>query len=281
LKDEVQTGDASCKLLDIMNPPGMFEDGKRLRNNTAKDLPALSGKLLPEFDKRRSIKDMFTKKPDPSPTVLPALDSQASTITDGDMEEEPGASFVFASPKKDGQRLGSQSRDSLPTGPSNAALKRRATGASASTTVKRSKSSIAGASTLSAEKGQKSLKGFFMPKTPELGQEGENAGFDHGASTEQLGQSRKLSLPFEKQESHPGEPKTPLSRTSSVTAEASPSKSVDEEIVIDQVASKETWDKLFTKRSAPKCESHGEPCTSYTTKKNGMNRGRAFWLCSR
>lgn len=54
-------GDKSIKLLDIMNPPGMFHDGKRVQNWDSKDILPLSAKLIPEFDRRRNIRDMFTK----------------------------------------------------------------------------------------------------------------------------------------------------------------------------------------------------------------------------
>jgi AP endonuclease 2 len=49
--------------LDIMNPLGMFKNGERLQEfDSLKDLLPLSGRLLPEFDRRRSIRDMFTPK---------------------------------------------------------------------------------------------------------------------------------------------------------------------------------------------------------------------------
>ena len=48
---------------DVMNPAGMFKDGKRLREYSMKNLLPLSGKLIPEFDRRRNIRDMFSRKP--------------------------------------------------------------------------------------------------------------------------------------------------------------------------------------------------------------------------
>lgn len=50
---------------------------------------------------------------------------------------------------------------------------------------------------------------------------------------------------------------------------------------IDPIESKEGWMKLFTKRPAPLCEDHNEPCISLETKKKGFNCGRSFWICSR
>src|SRR5438093_664863 len=46
-----------------MNPEGAVRNGERLRDWSLKDLLPLSGKLIPEFDRRRSIRDMFSKKP--------------------------------------------------------------------------------------------------------------------------------------------------------------------------------------------------------------------------
>ena len=46
-------------LLDILNPPSMFLNGIRQRDSSFDDICPFSGRLLPEFDKRRSIKDMF------------------------------------------------------------------------------------------------------------------------------------------------------------------------------------------------------------------------------
>jgi AP endonuclease-2 len=55
---------------------------------------------------------------------------------------------------------------------------------------------------------------------------------------------------------------------------------IEEADFIDPVESKEKWGALFTKKRPPKCE-HEEECIQLTTKKPGINNGRAFWLCSR
>lgn len=57
--------EADTHLLDISNPPGMYVDGTEqpsFRASMAYQLPKLSGKLMPEFSARRSIKEMFSKK---------------------------------------------------------------------------------------------------------------------------------------------------------------------------------------------------------------------------
>ncbi|EMR72085.1 putative dna lyase protein [Eutypa lata UCREL1] len=53
-----------------------------------------------------------------------------------------------------------------------------------------------------------------------------------------------------------------------------------EEKFIDPIQSKESWQKLMSKRVPPKCE-HGEECTSFVTKKAGANKGRSFYTCAR
>lgn len=73
----------------------------------------------------------------------------------------------------------------------------------------------------------------------------------------------------------------PIASTGTSLAQTSPSKLRTDDSVIDPIASKEDWTKLFTKKPVPRCESHQEPCVSLTTKKPGMNRGRAFWICPR
>ncbi|KAK2598047.1 Class II abasic (AP) endonuclease [Conoideocrella luteorostrata] len=54
-------GRRAC-LLDVMNPRGVFKQGTRARGLTSKPLLPLSAKLIPEFDGRRSIREMFSKR---------------------------------------------------------------------------------------------------------------------------------------------------------------------------------------------------------------------------
>lgn len=44
---------------------------------------------------------------------------------------------------------------------------------------------------------------------------------------------------------------------------------------------KRQWSAIFTPPTPPLCTQHGEPCKLMVTKKDGPNRGRAFWMCSR
>lgn len=79
MKDQVDIDGTLVHLSEIVNPPGVFKAQQRLRSLELNDHPALSAKLMPEFDKRRSIKDMFSRKPI-TPTQDPA--SQKSNAPD-------------------------------------------------------------------------------------------------------------------------------------------------------------------------------------------------------
>lgn len=62
-KDKVWVDGVEKHILDIVNPLGIFEGGVRKQSWSTKCLLPMSGKLIPEFDKRQSIRDMFTRKP--------------------------------------------------------------------------------------------------------------------------------------------------------------------------------------------------------------------------
>ena len=57
--DTVQLDQHETVFADIINPPGVFEDGLRKREWKVQNVPAFSAKRMPEFDKRRSIMSMF------------------------------------------------------------------------------------------------------------------------------------------------------------------------------------------------------------------------------
>jgi AP endonuclease 2 len=59
-KDKVEIDGDEVHIKDIVNPPGMFQDGNRKQQWSSKNLLPTSGKLLPEFKGRRNIKDMFS-----------------------------------------------------------------------------------------------------------------------------------------------------------------------------------------------------------------------------
>lgn len=235
---------------DIVNPPGMFIKGERQREYSTKDLLPLSGRLIPEFDRRRSIKDMFFAKPAASSTgnrSMRASDSQVSAASDTAVYE------ATATDKNSVKSLPAIT-EGPPSALPNGNLKRSRTETTVVPPPKRSKS----ASKSEKGKGQQSLMGFFQPKKTE-----EPKGHTPDSSTLQTN-------------SNTSSPSKPAHSPPSANAPAT-----EEETVIDPIVSKESWSKLFTKKAAPKCEDHEEPCIMMTTKKAGVNCGRSFWMCSR
>ncbi len=200
-------------------------------------------------------------------------------------------------------------RDSTTTEPTSsqsaAGRKRSAPAAMGGRSTKRGKSGSATAM-LPTGKGQQSLKGFFKP----------NATLNSsGACTIQEGEWSKASL-SDDTASRASIPAADLAETclapdvhmeaASLDSATHTPRKVDvqhvpgklpsandspegnhraviqrQENVHDPVESKESWSKLFTKPTAPRCEGHDEPCISLLTKKPGMNLGRSFWMCPR
>ncbi|KAH7037482.1 DNA lyase Apn2 [Microdochium trichocladiopsis] len=259
MKDVVQIDGKDVHLRDLMNPAGMFENGKRLQEWSTRNLLPLSAKLIAEFDRRQSIKDMFFKKPSQPAYIGAAVSANGASESATRMHIPP-------SPVKSG--ITTPAPDSnetiLPAAtPSNGGLKRTPSG---SATPQRPTTKTKAALTKEpSSKGQSSLMGFFKPKTapkPEMPQSVPNS---------------------EESTASPPPPSSGISEYDE--KQASPNKGdlqvpPSPEKVIDQVQSRETWSKLLGKRVVPKCE-HGEDCISLVTKKAGFNKGRSFYICPR
>ncbi|KAL1972339.1 hypothetical protein VTN31DRAFT_7558 [Thermomyces dupontii] len=255
-----------------MNPPGMFRDGQRLREHTAKDILPLSGRMIPEFTQRRSIKDMFTRKSSsasdrtlPGPSVVNA-DTQTvvtTTVSEDTAGNSPGLSQLSSEDQKLGRLAGRPAKR-----PSKGDL-------SIPPPPKRCKSTTSRGG--SPGKGQQSLMGFFKPKGT-----GETGGNTQRATSETVQPSPADHTLFKDSEEHST---ATASKTDAVsdtaTTEAESSFLAQSKPTVDSVASKESWSKLFAKKAAPLCEDHREPCLMLTTKKPGVNCGRAFWICPR
>lgn len=249
-KDLIPLGDKTVNILDMMNPPGVFRDGQRQQEYTTKFLLPLSGRLIPEFDKRRSIKDMFSRKPTgtsqkPTPSLTKSVSTSEKETPSATAKDTPSDTPSTPLPNSDrstgGQgivRKRSEKENSTPTVP-----------------VKRSKS-VMGAPPVASAAGQKTLKGFFKPK-----------------STPQNSPTKATPV---------SEPSTTPDTGTALASDAVPtSETHDHDSVIDPIAAKEDWTKLFSKKPTPRCDGHQEPCISLTTKKPGVNCGRAFWICPR
>ena len=262
MKDQILVDGEEVHAIDLMNPKGMFVKGKRIEPWSNKHLLPMSGKLITEFDRRRNIRDMFSRKPSAplarsetevsdyaNGTLLPTDDTTGITVNS--IEPVVPADIISASQ--------STTATMSPAKPS--ALKRQQTGETPP--AKRAKSNGHINVPNGAGKGQQSLKGFFKAKpVPAQALTGNDAAVS----------ALKIATPVI--EDH-----TPISNPT-----VSEPQMFDESLFLEQeasnVESKQTWGKLFARPIAPKCE-HDEPCKTMLTKKPGVNCGRSFWMCNR
>ncbi len=260
IKDRVEIDGEEKHILDIVNPPGMFQDGIRKQEWTMKNLLPMSGKLIQEFDRRRNIRDMFTRTPS-----MPKMDSSAEAPATPIPANGVILTVVDENTVTPALECTSNSRTTNGNG------KRAAKANLSAPSVKKTKSSSQSATPNGSLKGQSSLKGFFMAKTaPE----------------------HALQSPTKEEATLPPSipPTTPDATTldgAAILSTASPAKtdpSVDEEAFEAAEAAsfvtKQSWGKLFSRPVAPKCD-HNEPCKTMLTKKPGVNCGRSFWMCNR
>lgn len=222
---------------------------------------------------------MFTPKPAGSPQKPASYAVEQSSMT----EEPSTPSKTAASNTLTNPRVPTDSRKAA------AGVTRKRSEKSAPTPptpVKRSKSTTQDPGTSAV--GQQTLKGFFKPKSvgdaPQKQNPTKNA--EVVLLPEQESESlSKSSRPREPNLTGDGQPgpadQSTCADEPSQLAAATPTAPQESETVIDPIASKEDWSKLFSKRPPPKCESHQEHCVSLTTKKPGINCGRAFWICPR
>ncbi len=256
-KDRVMVDGTEKHILDIVNPPGMFEDGVRKQEWSNKCLLPMSGKLIQEFDKRQSIRDMFTRKP--------SLPKSTSTVSEtGDnatmmrppslpaaLPAAPPTETTSSPPKEDNTLSKSTSNTSTNSKMVNG---KRPAKTDAMPAAKKSRTQ---STTNGHGKGQQSLRGFFASAA--VTSSDDVAPADTAISEEA----------------------TTEASTPAAVAVPSPSKSASS--LEDEAANfttKQTWGKLFSKPVAPNCE-HGEPCKTMLTKKPGVNCGRSFWMCNR
>ncbi|KAJ2903361.1 uncharacterized protein MKZ38_010026 [Zalerion maritima] len=268
LKEKVARNGKLVDIKDMMNPAGMFENGERKREWTAKCLLPLSGKLIPEFDRRRNIKDMFTRNANVSNGPKAAASAQ---------KLEPAVGKAGC-----GERVSllEASSESMARAKVAAMPKRRVESPGGARPAKKTKQTPT--PTPTPHSGQPTIASFFrpkataeVPKLPSLntgpldgGGEGEDAGGGGGGGGD--GQTTSTAATgFQR----PSPSRYPGPSTQSPST-ARPNK------IVDPIVSKDSWSKLLAKRVPPKCE-HGEPCVSLVTKKAGPNKGRSFYMCAR
>ncbi|CAN8100106.1 unnamed protein product [Discula destructiva] len=287
LAERVKYGEEDRCITDIMNPVGMFQHGQRLREWDVKDLLPQSAKLLNEFDRRRSIKDMFSKKP-----ALPKLSQTVAEVTTAessnsfDKISNTQASTADLSPKPGATPTPSNADVSSPknsVAASQTPPSKRTAPSSSIQPLKKAKTSV----TKDKDKlrtNQRSLKGFFKPRTPVLEKaeqqqdEEESAAAVTTATTFAAKRPVASSSQLEVTNDGAGQDSGRLAEDDTADEELA---ELGGDKVFDPIESKESWSKLLgKKRAAPLCE-HEEPCISYQTKKPGVNKGRSFYMCSR
>ena len=275
----------------------MFEGGRRIRDWSPKDLVPFSGRLLPEFDRRRSIKDMFRKPPNTrvEANPLPALDSSMPSLVESTTQEISDSDSLGRAPIEDGPGPTEPSRIIKPT---HFQPLPESTLQDKPPPPKRRKPNSSSKESITSTNNQKTLKSFFQPK-----QNITNTSTLPSPSTiptpltpkrsasEAISESPNDS-PNNRSSRYRGstEPSITSTHPSTISSSASqiPSfedngfaNNVDEDKVVDPEETQMGWTKIFSKRDPPRCEGHNEPCVNLETKKKGVNCGRRFWICAR
>ncbi|KAK3298193.1 Endonuclease/exonuclease/phosphatase [Chaetomium fimeti] len=295
IDDTVNVGGTKICIEDVMNPVDMFKDGKRQREWSPKDLLPASAKLIPEFDRRRNIRDMFFKKATPSAKVDSKLTTAGSqdtprvtgTALDGGDSNGSRKESVVSIAQSSSQPavMATDLATITTTTPQKPPLPKRQAESSISPhrPQKKGKPALSRENSTKSTPGfaQSSLKGFFKPKTPTPGttpttESDSTAGTPPTPNKASAGRASK-------QRRGAGEPSsTPATENDTQnTVEESPKpEKFSPERVFDPIEAKESWSKLLGKRVLPKCE-HGDECQTLVTKKPGVNCGRSFFMCAR
>ena len=293
--DTVQMEQHGTTLLDIMNPPGVFECGVRQQDWKVHNVPAFSAKRMPEFDKRRSIMSMFS-----ATSIKRSQSSFQEQPTNTEDDSVNGTPLVEAASSKDAgteaPTTDGEASQTTDQGTGVASVKRKGSIPAKDKPVKRQKAD----STTQSSKGQRSLTGFFQmqdkrsggsPSKPDpkekLSMDGESPrSVDGAVINTDLTIATTISNTTDRTRvldatTYPDNGTISEHRPPSPTASVSPSPSE----ILDQVAATEqnqrSWNTLFAKPASPLCEGHNEPCKTMLTKKKGSNQGRSFWMCAR
>jgi AP endonuclease-2 len=272
--DRVKLEEGEVALADVMNPPGTFVGGERMQEWKVQEVPALSAKKMPEFDKRRSIMSMF------SASKSPAKFPEKKTTEGAPPPSEPSGlctSVEVASAET------SQTADESTEVP---AMKRKVSVGVKEKSAKRQKPEIKAQNS----NGQQSLKGFFKTQekqvnvtstTDEVKEKGSNFASNDISPVKTSSASATTQNDTSQEKDLTNDELTPPTVPNSPIESPSPSPSD----VSNQLAANEqtqrSWNALFTKPVSPLCEGHNEPCKTMQTKKKGSNQGRSFWMCAR
>lgn len=282
--DTVNSNGTKVHIEDVMNPPGIFREGKRQRGWSPKDLLPTSAKLIPEFDRRRSIRDMFFKKAVPSAktdsstpqsssqdasksanTTAGSANSSGSAKDDPVPVSSPLRRISNSTPLISSQEPPSRKREADPSRSPGRPQKK------GKVSLNRENSSKSGAGF-----SQSSLKGFFKPKMPAPGADpATDADSGNDTTPGPTADTQPSAAPAQKQGTQSGgagSNKAAIGEDGAGSEEDSKPSNSAVEKVFDPIEAKESWSKLLGKRVVPKCE-HGEDCQMLVTKKAGINCG--------
>lgn len=289
--DSVRVEDQEMALADIMNPPGTFQNGARRQEWKVQDVPAFSAKRMPEFDRRRSIKSMFTA---PSVMKTQSVETAGHTGLPGHAASSSlAAGAAVESELSNADSINSQISD-LDT--EQSPLKRKVSSIPKEKPVKRQK---ADSGTLTS-KGQQSLKGFFQTQNKTVNSASnaferlyKDQAEDEDSSRSTLNDSQELyetsittatttsAVESEMTPNIRRTPKTKEPHSPTMPTDVSPSPSQVSAQLEANEQNQRSWSALFSKPVSPLCEGHNEPCKTMQTKKKGSNQGRSFWMCAR
>ena len=292
-KDVVDVNGIETPLSELMNPDSTTEKFPRMSTTGARLAPQFSAKRLPEFDKRRSIKSMFS-----SPTSKPSERSRTNIASpEKQTQTSHGLLTTINENLPSPQNQNSVGHLLSEFEASNTELsKRKAPVSTLKPVSKRAKPDPRPA----AAKGQQSLRLFLQPKTKShVGSilEQPQSSHHNASFPEASKHALEISGLSSTTEIAPGDQAAPNGslldnyRTSSqfdsggLIQQPGESSTPSPTQVSLQLAEAEhnqrSWSALFSRPPAPLCEGHGEPCQTMQTKKKGSNQGRHFWMCAR
>ncbi|KAK2878238.1 hypothetical protein FQN49_001039 [Arthroderma sp. PD_2] len=226
IRDKVLLDGKDVHTLDIMNPIGVFKNGiQQPRPAKITPLP-LSGKLIPEFDRRRNIKDMFRNH----------SISRTSSEVKASTEDEPRAvSEAFDS--------GTQSKNTtegkntpIPMNPPSKRAYSKGGQLSPSKRLKQKGKPVG-----SRSNGQQTLAGFFKAERP-------SRVVSEGNATAPIDPSQSSQSEMQRS-SDDGKP-TIAEPTTMLPTETT--KASSDDTVAYSCSPTESWSKVFTKKPVPK-----------------------------
>lgn len=282
MDDELTSEGVVEHLTDLVFPTDMFRMGCRLREWGSKDLLPLSARLIPEFDGRRSIRDMFSRvAPAPTKPLSPGEPTRSTSQTT--TSAPPSLTFEAkrdgASPRLGGPISVTSNAAPVTASPTSSDTTKRNSQPhdAPARAIKRTKTSSDGPKRKIAP-GQKTLQGFFtrggvsspVGETDPASTTDVRPPIRDSTATTQAAHKHEQDV----QQPRPTTPSRPPKRSASAVSPPSPASAGK---VFDPIEAKESWSRLLGKRVVPRCE-HNEPCISLLTKKPGVNCGKICHL---